>query len=39
MIKKAFFVLLLALQAAAICSVATADNPFPVCYPCPGDVN
>lgn len=35
MLKKVLFVLILALQAAAIVNVAVADSPFPNCYPCP----
>jgi len=37
MLKKVLFILALALQVAAVSTVATADNPWPVCYPCPGD--
>jgi hypothetical protein len=37
MLKKALFVLILALQAAAVCNVSVAENPWPVCLPCPGD--
>ena len=35
MLKKIIFAALLALQFAAVCGVATADLPFPLCYPCP----
>jgi hypothetical protein len=37
MTKKLFFVLLLAIQAASVVSVASADIPMPTCLPCPGD--
>jgi hypothetical protein len=37
MLKRILFVMLLALQAATVVSVATADSPFPECAPCPGD--
>lgn len=33
--KKALLALILALQFAGIVSVATAESPFPECYPCP----
>ncbi len=39
MIKKLVFAAFLALQFAAVCSVATADLPWPQCMPCPGDGN
>ena len=35
MLKKIVFVVILALQCAAVCSVATADMPWPTCGPCP----
>ena len=34
MIKKMLFVLILALQLAAVTNVASADWPWPTCYPC-----
>jgi hypothetical protein len=34
MLKRIFFVVMLALQAAAVTSVASADIPWPTCYPC-----
>jgi hypothetical protein len=37
MLKKILFALLLAVQAATVVSVATADSPIPDCGPCPGD--
>jgi hypothetical protein len=37
MIKKIVFATILALQFAAVCSVATADLPWPTCAPCPAD--
>lgn len=37
MLKRLAIVAILALQTAAVCSVAKADLPFPTCYPCPGD--
>ena len=39
MLKKIMFVLVLALSASTVTSVASADNPWPLCYPCPGDGN
>jgi hypothetical protein len=35
MLKKVLFVLILALQAAAVTNVASADWPWPLCAPCP----
>jgi hypothetical protein len=35
--KKFVILAILAIQTAAVCSVAKADLPFPTCYPCPGD--
>lgn len=35
MIKKVLFVIVLALQAAAIVNIAVADSPYPNCMPCP----
>jgi hypothetical protein len=37
MLKKIAFIAVLALQLAAVTSVASADLPFPTCGPCPGD--
>ena len=37
MTKRLVIAAILALQTAAVCSVAKADLPFPTCYPCPGD--
>lgn len=35
MFKKIAMVVMLALQFAAVCSVASADLPWPTCGPCP----
>jgi hypothetical protein len=35
MLKRLFFILMLALQAAAVTNVASADWPWPLCAPCP----
>ena len=35
MLRKLLFVAILALQAAVVCNVATADYPWPICPPCP----
>jgi len=35
MVRRILFVTILAIQAAAVCGVASADNPFPTCLPCP----
>lgn len=35
MLKRLLFVMMLAFQAATVVSVAKADVPMPVCYPCP----
>ncbi len=37
MLKKIVFAAILALQFAAVTSVASADLPWPICGPCPGD--
>jgi hypothetical protein len=37
MIKRIAILAILAIQTAAVCSIAKADLPFPTCYPCPGD--
>jgi hypothetical protein len=37
MIRRFVLIAILALQAAAVTSVANADLPWPTCYPCPGD--
>ncbi len=37
MLKKIVFAAILALQFAAVTSVATAEGPWPTCGPCPGD--
>jgi hypothetical protein len=37
MLKRLVLAAILALQFAAVCSVASADLPWPKCYPCPGD--
>ena len=34
MLKRIFFVVMLALQAAAVTGVASADLPWPECFPC-----
>jgi hypothetical protein len=35
MLKRILFVAILALQAGAVVSVASASQPYPVCLPCP----
>lgn len=37
MLKRLVLAAILALQFAAVTSIATADMPWPKCYPCPGD--
>lgn len=37
MLRKLILLALLALNTAAVVSVANADLPLPHCYPCPGD--
>ena len=34
MLKRILFVLMLALQGAAVTGVASADGPWPQCFPC-----
>ncbi len=34
MLKKIAFAAILAIQFAAVASIATADAPWPLCYPC-----
>jgi hypothetical protein len=34
MLKRILFIVMLALQATAVTSVASADWPWPDCYPC-----
>jgi hypothetical protein len=36
MLKRIVLIALLALQTVAVTSVASADLPWPQCYPCPG---
>jgi len=38
MLKRFAIALILALQFGAIANVATAEIPFPQCWPCPDDV-
>jgi hypothetical protein len=37
MLKRIVVALILALQIGAIANVATAEVPFPQCWPCPDD--
>ena len=38
MLKRIVLIAILAIQTAAVCSVAKADMPFPKCFPtCPPD--
>lgn len=37
MLKRLVLLAILALQTAAVCNIASADLPWPICYPCPGD--
>jgi len=38
MLKRIVITLILALQIGAIVNVASAEVPFPQCWPCPDDV-
>lgn len=37
--KKTFFAIALFFQLAAIAGIATADSPYPDCFPCPRDAS
>lgn len=37
MLKKLVLAAILAIQFAAVCDVASADIPWPDCYPCPAN--
>ena len=37
MLKKLALLAILAIQFAAVCGVASADLPWPDCWPCPID--